>query len=198
MISSEVLAMTITLPHLHACPLLQVRKPGKARRGAAAFARQQQHNPYSLASLLSAAPGSSASVPGLVHQEFAYAAELMVSHRSGGGKAAGEGSLAGRGAAVVRGGQAAGGGAGAAFDRADVAAATTTGGAAGGPHDDGDDDDDGGGGDAGGWDAAGFEDDGDGGGGGGGLDASDVMAGMQGAGGEGDARCEGGYARIIP
>lgn len=181
------------IPHFRACPHLQVRKPGKARRGAAAFARQQQHNPYSLAPFLSAGPGSSSStsVSNLVHQEFSYAAELMVSHRSGSGKAAagaagGGGTAAGRSAARAVGQNIAGGGAGAAFDWVDVAtaagAAAAGAAAEGGQRLDGGDDDDGnddggGGGDAGGWDDGGFGDDGDG---GGGLDVSDVMAGMRG------------------
>lgn len=122
-------------------------------------------------------------VPGLVHQEFAYAAELIVSQRSAGPRG-GPATTSARGsglrnltggalAAAAAGGQAA---PMAAFDWTDVNA----GGA--GRADLGDDDDDGGGGGDGGagWDVGGLEDDGDVGPTDVGLDASDVMAGMRG------------------
>jgi len=128
-------------------------------------------------------------VPGLVHQEFAYAAELIMTQRGThvvgprGGPAAA--SVRGAGLRNQQGGIGAveglldGGKRApmAAFDWTDVNAA------AGGTAAD-DDEDDGGGGGGAGWDVGGADDGDDGDTAGGaldvGLDASDIMAGMRG------------------
>ncbi|KAG1662141.1 hypothetical protein FOA52_011014 [Chlamydomonas sp. UWO 241] len=154
---------------------MQVRKP-KGRK--AAFSRR----PHSVHTL----------VPGLNHQEFAYAAMLLLPRRAA--KAAAPTAAA----RAARAGAAAGAAAPAAvFDWTDAnAAAAAQRDATAGV--DGEDDDDAGsrqrdeaaggdgenGNDAGAWGAAGFDNDDDDGGGaldiGGGVDATDILAGMRG------------------